>query len=246
MIKEKILQGVGKKTRMAFQEGGISEMQVLAVYNRNKKEADAFNPFGWTIFDLICEEKNTHNPLLRSKLQTLIQEHKEKSRRSNEQNELSLQVLEYYRTNALGIGLRNVMKVLRKLSSTNTDALVVLLLMMIEFANLTAKKNHAKKTECYERKDLLLMDVSFILRENGYQSGLSYKPGKNASYIVYVYLRNGEQISWHCNNYHMMYYYDEIECVWDGQQCSTFKKLLHYAHETFGIGSTFVEYQSAA
>lgn len=43
----------------------------------------------------------------------------------------------------------------------------------------------------------------------------------------------------------MTYYYDEIECEWDGQVCMTMEKILCYIHHRYGIG-TLTEQSVAA
>lgn len=245
MVDNNILYGVGKTLRARYLASKISEKEVMNTFLRNKKEADACDFFGWTIFELIQEEKRTHNPLLRQKLNHAIIQHKEKSRNSLKQNELSLAKLDFYRESALGIGIRPVMHALRTLAKAgNINAEICLMLMQIEFANLNAKKLHHKKDEIYKRKDYLLMTVSDLLYDNGWTCGISSNTGKNASYIVYVYLPNGSQLCWHCNNYRMLYYYDDITCDWDGLICSTLEKLLCFVHDYFGIG-TLIEYAAA-
>lgn len=243
-----VLNGVGKKMRASFATGKIPFEEVLRCYNFNKKEADAFDAFGMTIMELNLRFRKSHNPLLRNKLQMLISQYNQKSRCSIDQNKLSLQKLEFYLKFALGLGLRKVMKELRTIVRTTDDveAETVLLLIELELANLTAKKRHDKKERCYERKDLLLMDLSFLLDECGWMHGISYKTGKNASSIVFVYLPDGSQLSWHSNDWHMPRYYDEADFVWDEKACSTLEKLLNFVHERFGIGSELVAFEMPA
>lgn len=237
------LNGVGKKLRASFNVGMTTEKEILAVYNHNKKEADTFDGYGWTIFDLIQEEKKTHNPLLRTKLQKLIEEHKEKSRCSSSQNALSMAKLTFYLSTALGIGLRSVLKVLKKIAlNGDEEANILCILMHIEFANLMAKKRNNLKKVIYERKHILLEKVSDLLYKNNWKCGISSKTGKNAGYIVYVFLPNGTQLSWHCNEYTMPYFYEDIECGWDGKVCSTLEKLLTYVHYKYKIGEALVPY----
>lgn len=237
------LYGVGKKLRTSFSTGKITEKQLIAVYNRNKKEADAFEGYGWTIFDLIQEEKHTHNPLLRTKLQKLIEEHKEKSRCSNSQNALSIAKLNFYRETALGCGIRFVRDTLYKIGKGGDDeATIIAMLLDIEFANLMAKKRNNLKTVIYERKHILLEQISDLLYDNNWRCGISAQTGKNAGWIVYVYLPDGTQLCWHCNEYTLLYYYDEIDCVWDNKPCSTLEKLLTYAHEKYNIGKPLEMY----
>lgn len=244
-MEEQVLKGIGKVLRASYLAGKVTEKEVLAIYKRNKKEADGYELFGLSIFDLIQEEKRTHNPLLRAKLNEAILQHKDKCRNSNMQNELSLAKLEFYRNSALGIGLRSVMNALRSLAKNgDVKAEICLLLMQIEFANLSAKKIHNKKHEIYHRKVNLLMTVSDLLYENGWTCGISANTGKNASWIVFVYLPDGSQLSWHCNEYRILYYYNDIECEWDGCPCSSMEKLLAFAHANFGIGSNLLLYDT--
>lgn len=242
------LSGVGKKARASYLVGKMAEKELMLLYARNKKEVDTFSTFGMNFDEIVRESKATHNPLLRNKLLDLIRQHAENSHRSVVQNDISLAKLDYYLDSALGIGLRNVMKELSRVahSAKNQEAEILLLLMEIEFANLAAKKHHKKKKQCYERKSILLMQLSHLLGEMGWRAGISTTTGKNASYIVYVYLPDGTQLSWHCNDWQMIYYYDDIDCQWDGLACSTFEKLFSYIHEKFGIGTDLIKLKQIA
>ena len=114
-----------------------------------------------------------------------------------------------------------------------------------EFANLSAKKFHKLKNVIYERKSILLEELSYLLHDTGWKHGINYNTGKNASYIVYIYLPNGTQLSWHCNEYQMIYYYPEIQCEWDGQVCMTMEKILNYICTRFNIGTLDFERNAA-
>lgn len=237
-------EGVGKKVRAMHLAGKISDTKLVKMYNRNNKEADSFSGYGWSLFDLAQEEKNCHNPLLRKKLQQLIEDHKHKSLCSVKQNELSMKKLEFYRLTALGVGIRPVRNTLYKLGKCgDAEATILAMLLDIEYANLMAKKCTDKKHLIYERKNILLEQVSALLYDNGWRCGISSNVGKNAGWLVYVYLPNDTQISWHVNEYTMLYYYDDIECEWDGLACSTLEKLLTYAHSKYNIGNPLVPYK---
>ena len=67
------------------------------------------------------------------------------------------------------------------------------------------------------------MRLSDWLYENNWKCGISYSTGKTASYLVFVYLPNGEQISWHCNNYRIINYFEEEDFTWDGLPCTTLR-----------------------
>ena len=237
-IYNEILEGVGKKIRNGYFAKSITANKVMECYTRNKKEADAFSCFGWTVHEMIKFEKETHNPIIKKKLQQAIEVHDEQSVKSSNQNILNLEKLEMFRTDALGIGLRKVMSRMRYLvkHSSDINSQIVLLLLETEFANLSAKKLHNLKKVIYERKVILLEKLPDLLDEAGWKYGVSYKTGKNASYIVYVYLPNGVQLSWHCNEYHILYYYPDIACEWDGQVAMTMEKILSYIGDTYHIG----------
>lgn len=239
-------EGVGKKVRAQHIAGKISDTELINIYNHNKKEVDAFDGYGWSIFDLIQEEQKTHNPILRKKLQNKIEEHKLKSRCSSSQNALSMEKLKYYHDTALGCGIRPVRNALYKLGRTgDAEATILATLLDIEYANLMAKKrNHLKKI-IYERKTMLLEQLSNILYDNDWRCGISAQTGKNAGWIVFIFLPDGTQLSWHCNEYTMLYYYDDIECEWDGRVCSTLEKLLTYAHHRYNIGEELVKYETS-
>ena len=245
-INSNVLNGVGKKMRSSYLAGHVTEKEVMSAYLRNKKEAEAFKPIGWVLKDFMQELERTHNPLMRNKLTQLIDECKEKTRHSENQNILSLKKLEFYRQHALGMGLRKVLRKLRKMASLDVDARILFMLLETEFANLTAKRKSHVKELIYERKNILLHRVSDFLYENGWTCGINYHTGKNASYIVYVYLPNKVQLSWHCNDYRIMYSYDEINCTWDGEACTTIEKILDYVHNKFKIGDQLVKYKDVA
>lgn len=247
MIADNILNSVGKKMRNAYIQGKISEKEILQCYKHNKKELEQLSTIGWDYNDIIEAERSTHNPLLRIKFQTMLKQYKQKTRTSQNQNRLSLLKLQHYTPTALGMGLRKVIRELQHIAATgDVEAEILSLLLQTEFANLTAKRRSNKKEVCYERKDILLMQLAGLLEEQGWRCGISYNPGKNSSYVIYVYLPGDIQLSWHCNNYNIVYYYNEIECKWDEKVCSTLEKLLEYAHTRFGIGTMLDKYEAAA
>lgn len=237
IINNEILQGVGKKIRNAYLANNIPASKVMECYRKNLKEADAFSCFGWTVAEMVRFERETHNPIIKKRLQQAIEAHDEKQEKSTAQNRQNLDKLEKFKTDALGIGLRKVLSKMKSLvkHSSDINAKITLLLLQTEFANLSAKKLHTLKDVIYERKSILLEQLAVLLEETEWKYGISYNTGKNASYIIYVYLPNGEQLSWHCNEYQMLYYYPEIDCKWDGQICMTMEKILSYIGETYHI-----------
>lgn len=226
-----ILNGVGKKMRKAYLNGRIPADTVLFCFNKNKKEADTFSPYGYTMWEIRQLLKECHNPLLKRKIEETISIKRELKCVSNSQNKTSLQKLDTFKENACGIGLRKVIQKMKKLSKMTDDIEVkaVLLLLETEFANLSAKRRsgwHRKKI--YERKTLLLLHLAGILEHLGWRHGVNCETGKNANYLVFVYLPNDVQLTWHCNEYQIYVSYPDIDAHWDGQVCMTMEKILTY------------------
>ncbi len=112
--------------------------------------------------------------------------------------------------------------------SKGTDIKLVTLLET-EFANLSAKQhNGSLRIKIYERKTRLLYQMSSYLSEIGWKYGVSRHTGKEALCIVYVYLPNGVQLSWHCNSYEIGERYPSIDAEWDGQSSMNLRKILKY------------------
>lgn len=235
-MEESILNGVGKKMRSGYLNGQIPESTILGIYRRNKKEADSFSVFGYKQREIEELLKETHNPLLKQKLQECLESKKEISSKCSEQNDISLAKLESFKKDACGIGLRKVIKKMSKLSKLTKDPETKLLLLLLEteYANLSAKqhKGNLKKT-IYERKTLLLFQMADYLEHLGWKYGINDEAGKNACYLVYVYLPNDVQLTWHCNEYDIYECYPTIDAQWDGQACMTMDKILSYIESKF-------------
>lgn len=227
-----ILSGVGKKMRNGYLNGKVPESTVIATYQKNKKEADSFSVFGYRGREIEEMMKETHNPLLKSKLQKCVESKREIGMRSACQNKTNLEKLERFKKDAFGgKGLRKVIRELKKKAKITKDpeAKLLQLLLETEFANLSAKKHNKKlRGVIYERKNLLLFQIADYLDELGWKYGINDEAGKNASYLVYVYLPNGVQLTWHCNEYSIYEYYPPIDAQWDGQVCMTMDKILSY------------------
>jgi hypothetical protein len=236
-----ILEGVGKKIRKGYIAKNITESKVMECYWKNLKEANSFSCFGWTISEMIRFERETHNPIIKKKLQQAIEIYNTQSKKSSNQNKLNLEKFEKFKTDALGIGLRKVISRMRYMSkhSSDIETKIVSLLLETEFANLSAKKLHNLKEVIYDRKYILLAKLADLLNKTDWRYGISTNTGKNASYIIYVYLPNGDQLSWHCNEYHLLYCYPEINCEWDGQVAMTMEKILSYIGETYQISKQY-------
>jgi hypothetical protein len=236
--------GVELKNRAKMTTNNLSALgkasKNAAIRARQQKEADDFNAMGLTIQDLVLESQLTTNPVLRRKILGLIADWKNRSKKSRGQNEMNLAKLDEFKKDALGLGLRKVQKALKDYISTNDDydAEIFSLLLALEFANIEAKRHEGVvKTKIYERKTILLEQLEPMLYDCGWKYGVSYASGKNADYLIFVYLPNGEQLSWHCNEFEVAREYPYIEAEWDGQICSTMGKILDYICDKYSIGS---------
>ena len=93
-MEQTILNGVGKKMRLGYLNGQVSESAVMAMYRKNKKEADSFSLFGYRANEIRSMMLETHNPLLKRKLQECIESKREISKKSDDQNKINLEKLE--------------------------------------------------------------------------------------------------------------------------------------------------------
>jgi hypothetical protein len=231
-----ILNGVGKKMRKAYINGHISEEKILEMYKKNKREAESFSLFGYRARDIELLIKNTHNPLLKTRLQECLEEKKSISIKSSIQNETSIAKLEKFKRDACGIGLRKVISFIKREAriAKDPEAKLLLLLLNIEFANISAKQHKGTtRGVIYERKNRLLYQIADSLSKVNWKYGINDEAGKNACYLVYVYLPNGVQLTWHCNDYGIYKCYPNIDAVWDGQICMTMEKILTYIEERY-------------
>lgn len=235
-MEQNILNGVGKKTRLAFLRGEIAESQVMKMYLRNKREADDFSAYGLKSWDLHAMLNSCHNPILKSKIEECISEFNEKSKRSNTQNKLSIEKLNTFLDNAFGIGLKRIIRIMKNETRKSKDETlkIVTTLLEVEFANLSAKTHGRQlKDTIYERKSLLLDKIAFMLNGSNWRYGYNDNCGKNASYIIYVYLPNNEQLSWHTNDYNIYQSFPYIDTAWDGKVCATMEKILDFIANTY-------------
>lgn len=235
-IEQKILDGVGKKTRLAYLHNEISTSQVESIYARNLKEAEDFSMFGLKVSDLRTLLRSCHNPILKAKIEECIKAYEEKSQMSSAQNKLSVEKLNNFLDNAIGgIGLKRVIRILRKKARKSKDQTlkVVSTLLEAEYANLCAKTHGKLKEVIYERKSQLLDKIGCWLDGTNWKYGYNANCGKNASYIVYVYLPNGVQLSWHSTDYNLYRKFPYLDTKWDGKVCSTMEKLLAYINQHY-------------
>lgn len=105
----------------------------------------------------------------------------------------------------------------------------VSLLLQTEHANLHAKKNGERKVgENYKHKTALIFQLRDMAVSIGCHYGYNKDVGKNASSVVYFYLPNGTQVTWHCKEYTIETTFCLVDDKWD-QQCNmNMQKILDY------------------
>lgn len=231
-----ILEGVGKKLKNDWLNGKVSDETVINRYKKNKKEADALSLYGYTQWEIRMMLKDSYNPLVKKKIEETLENRKERNNVSKKQNETSIMKLKSFKKDACGIGLRKVISNMKKLSkqSHNYEVKAILLLLETEHANLSAKLHYGwHRRKIYERKTKLLLRLSEILNKVEWKYGVNCETGKNANYLVYVYMPDGVQLTWHCNEYNIYTEYPYIDAHWDGQVAMTMEKILNYINKTY-------------
>ena len=140
---------VGKSLAKSYRRGEISAKELLRSYRKNVAEAETFCTFGYKIQELQEVIRTTHNPALKAKLKDVVEEKKALRQKSNLQNHSTLDKLDMFKIDVLGmgIGLRKVMASMRKYYKKTGDrnALIVSLLLETEFANVNAKRLSSMK-----------------------------------------------------------------------------------------------------
>lgn len=229
---------VGKALVKSFRRGEIGEEELLRSYRKNVAEAEAFCAFGYKMQELQGIIRTTHNPALKAKLLEVVAEKKELQKKSNLQNHLTLEKLRMFKSDVLGmgVGLRKVISSMRKCYKRTKDkeARIISMLLETEYANVNAKRLPSReKKMAYKRKSRLLSALPSLLYDAGWRFGYNDAAGKNASYLVFVYLPSGVQLTWHCNDYTLPNYYNYISDEWDGQVCMTLEKILCYIKDHY-------------
>ena len=233
-----ILNAAGPEMMYGYLTGKYSKNMVMETFGKNKQEADRFSAYGYRHGELAHLLEETQNPLLKEKLQGELRKISRKNKKSRAQNKISLEKLEAFKKKTCcGFGLRDVIKRMRKLSRKTNDPEVKLILLLLEceYANLSAKQHGgALRGKIYERKDKLLYKLADLLKQQeGWRFGKNYAVGKNAAMVIYIYLPDGEQLSWHINSLSLAKQYPNISDQWDGQPCSSLTKILTYIKNTY-------------
>lgn len=218
-----------------FALGLLNDKDIRCLYSFAKTHPGSLDLYGRKLSDFHMEIMMCgHNQSVIKYYKNVINEWQAKAKFSHEQNVLNLNRLKDLEMNACGIGLRKVIKVMKKLSRRyhhNLKLRITYLFMCIEYANLCAKRHVGDlRDTIYNRKEYLLEKLAPLLKKSDYKFGLSFRPGKNSASVFYCYLPNGQQISWH-TTWRMSDVFPEIQVEWDGQCASTMLKLVNYIIE---------------
>jgi len=230
-VTEEMLRMVGKKMAKQYRKGEVSDTKIVDMYLKNKRRAEEFDGFNYSVHALMKERADSHNPCLKEKIDRLIKEHKEKQLLAESQNLVNIERYDNLYSNAWhGRGLRSMMSALKWICKHGADlnAKILHLILSTEVANVCAKKCSGTRRKIYQRKDILMRRLADLLHQSDWKFGISANPGKNASYVVYCYLPDGEQLSWHSQNHDMYKYFPPIDVSWDGQASSVLTKIENY------------------
>lgn len=148
-------------------------------------------------------------------------------------NDLLIEDLESFRSNALGIGTNKIKRRLNKLAKDNKIAEIIRLMIEIEDVNILAKKYYGDyQDKKYNEKQNLLYKLVEIYKNTNYIFGYHDSDVRPAVCILFFELdEDFEQVSWHSTSL-----YNGVEKYpneWDGKENSTYPKLLKYIEKKF-------------
>jgi hypothetical protein len=216
-----------KKEKKAYNRGDLAEKDAIELENSRIAEAEKYD-----CRDPLKLEKgyNHINKLIREKCIAFKKPPHIVRMEIEKANEENIMILEYSRHEACGIGSKKLKLRLNKLKKSGDKVASVLRnLIEAEDSNISAKKYFGKyRTRYYENKEMYLMDSINDMKELEWTFGYSREVGKNAKYVMYVYLPNGSQLSWHMVNDRNMVRLPEIDVKWDGLPATTLTKLYDY------------------
>lgn len=218
-----------------YELGLLSDKDVRNLAYFEKKHPGSTDLFGSTIQDYYMAIRlNRGNTSVVKFFENAIEEWKVKSKLSSDQNALNQERLKCLEYNACGIGLKKVIREMKYLCRCNRHNLqmnITYLFLCLEWANQNAKRYCGELREViYERKNYLMKKLAPLLKKAGYRHGLSYNTGKNASYVLYCYLPNGDQVSWH-TQWNMYDVFLPINVEWDHKPATTMVKIINYINE---------------
>ena len=159
----------------------------------------------------------------------------EKKIDSHMATEVNFKHLAKARTEACGIGTRKLKIRLNNLFKKTGDSEVMAIryLLEAEDANITAKATYfSYRDKVYQRKSDALKSACEIIENTGWKYGHIKDSEMTAMYLLYIYLPNGIQVSWHLNE-DWVKRISKIECEWDRQLASTLPKILNYIEEKY-------------
>lgn len=215
------------KEKKAFNRGDLSEKDAADIENFRIAEAVSY--------DVEDPEKlhkgyNHINRLIREKCIAFKKPPIISKMSVEEANRRNIVLLKKSRHNACGIGSKQLKLRLNKLiKSGDKVANILRNLIEAEDSNINAKKYFGKyKDSYYSKKESCLFNAFQYMNELGWKYGYSLDVGKNAKFVVYVYLPNGEQLSWHMVEDAYISILPKIDVKWDGKPATTLTKLYDY------------------
>ncbi len=136
------------------------------------------------------------------------------------------------RETALGIGTRKLKLRLKKLAATEPLALAAYLALLIEDANINAKRwGPGYSGRYYRQKQELMQDLILLFKHWEWEFGVHPSDRAETTHIIYFDIPGCAQISWHYT--HEGQELPVYEKDWDRQPDSTLPKLLAFIEQEF-------------
>lgn len=233
-IKEKLHELDNEVIIQQYEYGRLCDKDINVMWSYLQRHTNAFCVSGRNKSDFLMEMKTCCNPHLKKFWQNVIEDWDSKSVKSISQNEENFERLEVIEREACGVGIRRLRHILNNMvrKTHDKDSHIILTLIDLEYANLKAKLHVGEiRSRIYDRKEWLMEKLSWLLKNSGWNYGITEATGKNAAYCLYVYLPNGKQVSFHTTNWQFYKFFPAITCKWDGQRASTMTKLVDYINE---------------
>ena len=153
------------------------------------------------------------------------QERQKRIKEVHEKNENLIYDLKKKREEFAGIGTNKAKRRLNKLSSTSWVAKAVRLALEVEDKSISAKKSYGKYRErIYKQKNILIMELCELFKENGWNYGIQNSEVPPSSHIIYFEIPDCEQISWHFTP-EKEEDFSQYKGEWDKKPNSTLDKL---------------------
>jgi hypothetical protein len=140
--------------------------------------------------------------------------------------------LKVLRGTALGIGTRKLKLRLKKIAATEVLALAAYLALLIEDANINAKRWGPGYSDHYYRaKQQMIRELILLFKHQEWTYGVHESDRRETAQIIYFEIPGCAQISWHYT--HEGPPLPRYEQPWDGQTNSTLPKLLAFIQQEF-------------